>query len=508
MATRSLPVVPASRLAARRINRASERQGSRLDPFDHLGDLIGRPRPAEVVPLNLGAAADRRRANCSAVSTPSAVQRIPSATASPATARTIASACDTPAAGWDGGVQPAGGNARCGAGGGGGPPPGCGAGQQQRDHGAQQQGGAGGEGGKVVGRGDRRLCLLALSRATAATYAAGNRGSSGMMRRRPLLAGATIGLASPSLRAQPGTTLGTTPGTAPNWQPTRPIQCIIGFAPGGGADLIARAIIEAAQPLIPQPLVVVNRPGAGGTLAAQQVALLVGDGHTLLMGGGSESTSIPAFRQVPYDPKRSFRAVLRLMRQQMFILVRTDSRFQSMAQVMAEARTRPGAISHGSSGVGSIYHAAFLVLEKRAGVELLHVPYTGGAPGLQAVAAGHVDLMVASPEEFRGLTEGGLLRVLACCSADRAAAFPEVPTLRELGWDMAIENMKGWIAPAGTPPEAVAYLHGRFRQAMAAASWRVFVERAGETDGYLDGPAFQRAMDAVLDAIAGAVTPG
>src|SRR5829696_10251438 len=101
--------------------------------------------------------------------------------------------------------------------------------------------------------------------------------------RRPFIAG--LAAAPFAARAQ---------GTPPGWAPTRPIQCIIGFAPGGGADLIARAIIEAAQPLIPQPLVVVNRPGAGGTIAAQQVAAMQGDGHVLLMGGGSESTSIPA----------------------------------------------------------------------------------------------------------------------------------------------------------------------------------------------------------------------
>ncbi|MBV1798471.1 tripartite tricarboxylate transporter substrate binding protein [Siccirubricoccus sp. G192] len=313
-----------------------------------------------------------------------------------------------------------------------------------------------------------------------------------MMQRRQLLAGMAAGLASPAL-AQAG------------WQPTRPIQCIIGFAPGGGADLIARAIIEATQPLIPQPLVVVNRPGAGGTIAAQQVALLAGDGHTLLMGGGSESTSIPAFRQLPYDARRSFRAVMRLMRQRMFILVKADSRFRTMQDVIAEARAKPGQVSHGSSGVGSIYHAVFVVLEQRAGVELLHVPFTGGAPGLQAVAAGQVDMMVASPEEFRGLTDGGLLRVLACCSADRAESFPEVPTLKELGLDMDLENMKGWLVPASTPDEAVRYLHDRFRQGMGTPTWRAFLERAGDTDGYLDGLGFQRAMDQVLDAITGAV---
>jgi len=311
-----------------------------------------------------------------------------------------------------------------------------------------------------------------------------------MLHRRHLLAG--IAAAPFAARAQA-------------WAPTRPIQCIIGFAPGGGADLIARAIIEAAQPLFPQPLVVVNKPGAGGTIAAQQVAGMQGDGHVLLMGGGSESTSIPAFRALPYDARNGFRAVIRLMRQQMFILAKADGPYRTMPEAMAVARVKPQAVSHGSSGSGSIYHAAFVVLEKRAGVELLHVPFTGGAPGLQAVAAGQVDLMVASPEEFRGLTDGGLLRVLACCSAERAAGYPEVPTLRELGWDMALENMKGWVVPANTPDAAVAYLHDRFRAAMARPSWQAFVERAGETDGYLDGPAFQAAMAAVLDAIGGAV---
>ena len=287
----------------------------------------------------------------------------------------------------------------------------------------------------------------------------------------------------------------------PTWQPVRPIQCIVGFAPGGGADLIARAIAEAAQRFIPQPLVVINRPGAGGTIAAQQVAAMEGDGHVLLMGGGSESTSIPAYRQLPYDPKTSFRAVLRLMRQRMFILAKADGRFRTMRDAVAAAQEKPQSVSHGSSGVGSIYHSVFVVLEKRAGVEFLHVPFTGGAPGLQALAAGQIDLMVASPEEFRGLTDSGLLRVLACCSAKRAESFPEVPTLKELGWDMDLENMKGWVTPASTPDAAVTYLHDRFCKAMLTPTWRAFLERAGDTDGYLDGPSFQQAMNNVLDAI-------
>lgn len=289
---------------------------------------------------------------------------------------------------------------------------------------------------------------------------------------------------------------------ASDWQPTRPIQCIVGFAPGGGADQIARSICEGAAPLFPQPLVVVNRPGAGGTIAAQFAASQPPDGHTLLMAGGSESTSIPAFRDVPYDPKRSFRAVMRLMRQRLFIITKGDGRFRTIQEAIAAARAEPGSVSYGSSGVGSIPHSAFLVLERAAGVEMLHSPYTGGAPAVQAVAAGQIDLAGAHPEEFKGLADAGVVRVLAVASPERAPHYPDAPTLKELGYEEAvIENMKGWVVPAGTPDAIVASLHDRFRRAMTSAPWRAFLERTGDTDGYLPGPEFQAAMDQLLETV-------
>ncbi len=289
--------------------------------------------------------------------------------------------------------------------------------------------------------------------------------------------------------------------TAAPWQPTRPIQCIIGFAPGGGADQIARAICEGAAPLFPQPLVIVNRPGAGGTIAAQFVAGQPPDGHTLLMAGGSESTSIPAFRDLPYDTKRSFRAVMRLMRQRLFIITRADGRFATLQQAIAAARAAPGSVSYGTSGIGSIPHAAFLVLERAARIEMLHSPYTGGAPAVQAVAGGQIDLAGAHPEEFRGLADAGMIRVLAVASPERAPQYPDAPTLKELGYDAVIENMKGWVVPAGTPDAIVTSLHDRFRQAMSTPVWQTFLQRAGDTDGYLSGPDFQAAMERLLDTV-------
>lgn len=313
-----------------------------------------------------------------------------------------------------------------------------------------------------------------------------------MFRRRTLLAGAAA--------------LATTPALA--WEPARPIQLIVGFAPGGGADLCGRAIAEAAARLFPTPIIVVNRPGAGGAIAAQQVAGMAPDGLNLLVGGGSESISLPAFREVPYDPKRSFRAIIRLTRQPMLIVARRGGRYADLPAVMDAARRAPGTIPHASSGLGSIYHAAFVLLQQASGVEFLHVPFTGGAPSLQALLAGTVELAVLAPEEMAGLAQAGEIRPLAVCSAERLTAFRDVPTLRELGWNVVIENMKGLNAPAGLPDDIAATLHDRFRRARELPAWQNFLERTGAMDGYLDGPGYQAAMDAVLDALRGAVRRG
>jgi tripartite-type tricarboxylate transporter receptor subunit TctC len=313
-----------------------------------------------------------------------------------------------------------------------------------------------------------------------------------MFQRRALLAGTAA--------------LATTPALA--WEPARPIQLIVGFAPGGGADLCARAIAEAASRLFPTPIIVVNRPGAGGAIAAQQVAGMAPDGLNLLVGGGSESISLPAFRDVPYDPKRSFRAIIRLTRQPMLIVARRGGAYTDLRMAVEAARRAPGTIPHASSGQGSIYHAVFVLLQQAAGVEFLHVPFTGGAPSLQALLAGTVELAVLAPEEMAGLAQAGDVRPLAVCSAERLAAFRDVPTLRELGWNVVAENMKGLNAPAGLPDDIAATLHDRFRRAREMPAWQNFLERTGAMDGYLDGPGYQAAMDSVLEALRGAVRRG
>lgn len=319
-----------------------------------------------------------------------------------------------------------------------------------------------------------------------------------LTRRATLLAPLAIPFLASTSRAQ-----------GAGWQPTRPMQLIVGFAPGGGTDIIARTIQEACTPLFPVPLVVVNRPGAGGALAAEQVSRAAPDGHTLLMAGGSESTSLPAHRELPYDPKRSFSAVIRLTRNAHFICTRgRGGKYTTLAQVIEAAKANRGGITHGSSGVGTLSHSIFIMFERVAGVELLHVPYTGGGPQQQALLAGQIDLAVQASDELGGLVASGDMLPLAVTTAERHPKYPNVPTMRELGSELVAENMKGWVGPAGMPAEAVTWLHDRFRQGMATPTWQRFMERAGDPDGYANGVTFQRDMDTLLDAIRGAMRRG
>src|SRR5262245_22727138 len=173
-------------------------------------------------------------------------------------------------------------------------------------------------------------------------------------------------------------------GTAPawaqqEWTPTQPITILVGFAPGGSADQIARQLSYAAKGIIPVPVIVVNKPGAAGAIAAQAVAEAKPDGYTLFVGGGSETTSVGNHKALPYDPRKSFVPVIKVSRAPSILAVRADAKFADMKALLAEAKLAPEKVSYGSTGEGGIFHSTGLVLEKQTGLKLLHVPYKGAA---------------------------------------------------------------------------------------------------------------------------------
>jgi tripartite-type tricarboxylate transporter receptor subunit TctC len=295
---------------------------------------------------------------------------------------------------------------------------------------------------------------------------------------------------------------GTTAAHA-EWKPERPIQITVGFAPGGGTDSTARLIASAAQEFFPVPLVVVNRPGASGTLAAELVANAAPDGYTLLVAGGSESTSVPNHLKTNYKLDQ-FRGVVRVNREHMVIVTRAGSGLDSVEKIVEKAKAEPGGLSYGSSGPASILHSAFLVFEKQAGIQMKHVPYKGGAPALAALLGGHVDMTILTGAGAATQAEAGKVHVIATTS-DRAPQLPDTKSLSELGYDVNLENMKGLVAPSGTPDEVVAYLHERFKKAMESETFDRLASRAKIVPGYLDGDDFEAAMSSMSASIAAAI---
>ncbi|WP_322469505.1 tripartite tricarboxylate transporter substrate binding protein [Hydrogenophaga sp. SNF1] len=316
------------------------------------------------------------------------------------------------------------------------------------------------------------------------------------LRRRHLVgaAGAALGLSALPLAAR-----------AQAWQPTQPITILVGFAPGGSADQIARQLSYAAKDIIPVPVVVNNRVGAAGAIAAQATADAKPDGYTLFVGGGSETTSVGHFRPLNYDSRRSFTPIIKVSRAPSILAVRADSPFADMKALIAEAKKAPEKVSYGSTGEGGIFHATGIVLEKAAGLKLLHVPYRGAADSMTALLAGQVDSAFGAYEEMKAMIDAGRVRPLALFSRARLPALPEVPTMTELGVPVALDNMKGLMAPANLPEPIRRYLHDAFHKAMQAPGWKDYVAKSGLTQDYADGAAFQAEVVAAVDLIGKAI---
>jgi tripartite-type tricarboxylate transporter receptor subunit TctC len=295
------------------------------------------------------------------------------------------------------------------------------------------------------------------------------------------------------------------PAWAQEWTPTQPITILVGFAPGGSADQIARQLSFAAKSIIPVPVVVQNRAGAAGAIAAQAVAEAKPDGYTLFVGGGSETTAVGNFKPLPYDPRKSFTPIIKVSRAPSILAVRADSKFADMRALLAEAKSGAEKVSYASTGEGGIFHATGLVWEKQAGLKLLHVPFKGAAESMNALLGGQVDSAFGAYEEMKAMIDAGRVRPLALFSRSRLPALPNTPTMMELGVPVALDNMKGLMGPAGMPAPVARYLHDAFRRAMQTAEWKEYVAKSGLTQDYAEGPAFQKEYVEAYETIGKAI---
>ena len=285
--------------------------------------------------------------------------------------------------------------------------------------------------------------------------------------------------------------------------PARPIKIVVGFPAGGANDIVARSIgMELARELH-QSVVVENISGAAGTIGAAAVARAQPDGYTLLMGAGAHALAPSMRKSIPYDIVRDFAPISLAAIGTYVLVVNPASKANTVEELIALAKSKPGALNMASAGVGTPLHLAGVLFQKSAGIELTHVAYRGDADANAAIVAGQVDLLFASLGPTLALIQSGKLRALAVTSLARSAVAPELRTIDEAG--LKGYNMGTWwglMAPAGTPPAVIGKLSAAMEKATSAPSVRAQFAASGiEAKG--DTPAqFARLIASEVSAYA------
>jgi tripartite-type tricarboxylate transporter receptor subunit TctC len=237
--------------------------------------------------------------------------------------------------------------------------------------------------------------------------------------------------------------------------PTKPIRLIVPFTPGGGVDINARLVAQKLTEYLNQQVIVESRPGAGTNIGNEYVAKSAPDGYTLLINGGSVAINMSLYKKLNYDSLRDFVAISIFSESPNVLVVHPSLPVKTAKDLVALAKTKPGALNFSSSGSGTTQHLSGELFNLRTGVKIVHVPFKGTAPSLTAVVGGEVEITFANIPAISSFVKAGRLRPLATTGLKRAAQMPEVPTLREGGIDVEVTVRYGIFAPAATPRDIV-----------------------------------------------------
>ena len=248
--------------------------------------------------------------------------------------------------------------------------------------------------------------------------------------------------------------------------PERPVTLVCPFPAGGAMDATARALAEAMKKTFPKPIVVVNRPGAAGTIGNSEVVQARPDGYTLGISAVAVLTVQPHLTDLPYRGPDSYTPIMKLVNLAIVLAVRSDAPWKTAQEFLAAAKQAPGKLRVSTPGVGTILHLDLEELKARAGVDLTHVPFAGNAEALPALLGGHVEAAMLHPSELAPHVQAGKARVLTVFEPKRHALFPDAPTARELGYDITMGVYYGLIAPKGVPPAVVQTVHDAGRRAV------------------------------------------
>jgi putative tricarboxylic transport membrane protein len=292
-----------------------------------------------------------------------------------------------------------------------------------------------------------------------------------------------------------GALVGAAPAQA--FKPTRPIEVVVHTGPGGGSDLLARAVATMIEKerLLPVRMQVVNKTGGGGAVAAAYLAEKAGEQHTIGFFTGVWLTG-PLTSAEAKVTLRELTPVARLVLEPALIAVKADASYRTLGDFIAAAKQQPGQLKQSGGSVTSRDNVVRQLLQKTTGARWAFISFPGGGERIAALLGGHVNMMVIEPAEAGEHIRAGNMRVLAQVSDQRLPAFPNVPTLKEAGFDVpAVPQVRGVVAPPGIPAENVAYWEDLFRRLTRTASWRKFLQDNQFEDGYQNAAELSKFYD-------------
>jgi tripartite-type tricarboxylate transporter receptor subunit TctC len=281
--------------------------------------------------------------------------------------------------------------------------------------------------------------------------------------------------------------------------PNRPVNVIVPFPPGGVVEVTGRPALQALQKQMKQPFILLNKPGAGGSIGAAAVANAKPDGYTLLFAVASVSTNPEADRvagRTPAFELDQLAPVALLTADPVVLMVRADSPYKTIQDLVDDAKKRPGDINYSSSGNYGTYHVATEMFANAAGIKMRHIPYQGGGPALLAVLSGEVNVGLLGPSIAAAQIKAGKMRALASWGAKRMPAMPDLPTLKELGYNVEYAIWTGIFAPAATPEPVMKALRDGVRAITNDEEFKSSMAKLDTPINYLDAPEFKTFWDA------------
>jgi tripartite-type tricarboxylate transporter receptor subunit TctC len=290
--------------------------------------------------------------------------------------------------------------------------------------------------------------------------------------------------------------------------PTRPVTIVAPYPPGGAADLTARPFAPALERALKQSVVVLNKPGAGGAVGTQSVAVTRPDGYTILLTVFSISTIPEAERlagRTPPFTRDQFVPIARLNADPTLLMVRSDAPWKSVKELIDDAKKRPNEIIYASAGPNTVAHLAMEAFMQASRIHLRHLPTTGGGPAMTAVLGGHAAVATLSTGAVSAQMKAGKVRVLASSGAKRLAAFPDVPTMKELGYDAEVYLWTGLFAPKEVPAPVLKTLRDATRKAVEDDEFKAASEKMQMPPAYLDADEFKTWWDKDSEMLAGVI---